>query len=802
MLVSMRLLKEIIPFDYTAEELSVEFSLLGLEVEGIEKYHHKFSNIVTAKVKDIERITGTKLFSLKAVTDKDVFQVVTAATNLSDGDIVPLALPNSILADGTKITSKTFKGHISNGMLCSYAELGLDGEILASYEKEGIFILPKDTPVGIPMEDVFPIDDEYINLSLLPDRADAFYVLGVARWIEILKARSENRKADFSGFEISTNIKTEGKTTIPVVIEAPDLAPFYSGRTISGVKVGRSSLSLRQKLYMLRSRPINNIVDITNFILKFYGQPLHSFDADKLKEKIVVRKAREGEKIKTLDGVERKLNEWNLVIADSERPVAIAGVMGGEDTEVTFDTKNVFLESAYFSPPCISRSSRSLNLMTDASMLFEKGTDPEFPEKASLIASELILKEAGGNVKESNTASYLGKLKPVNVRIKRIGLLLGEDVSKEEVKKYLEFEGLKCVDKGEYFEVHYPSFRRDLNIEVDVIEEVLRMKGYNSFDEKPIFAPLKSARRTEEEQFLWDLKEKLVREGLMEIQTVSLIGANLLEKALMDKDSVAKVVNPFSEEMVILRPSLFPLMLNVVEVNNKNGVSDLAIFEVGKIFSANGNGNYTENYNVGIMLSGERIFTNPFKKHLNYDFYYLKGIIEDLLEEYGIDFDVKEEKFPFLHLYQSAAFYANNKRIGFIGAVNSDVLKNFDVKKSVFYGELDFESLLRLRRPKEGFKEYPQYPPLKMDVAIVVKDAVPEKEVRNAILSIAPEELKDIVLFDIYRGKPLKEDEKNLAYSLSFYSPERTLKREEIEEFIEKLDETVRKVVGGKLRKG
>ena len=800
MLVSMRLLKEIIPFEYTAKDLGDELSLLGLEVEGIENTKHKFENIITAKVSGLARIEGTKLFQLRAFTGNNKFQIVTAATNLHDGDVVPLSVPHSILADGTEILPRKLQGVLSNGMLCSYKELGIDSELLSSDEKEGILVFPVDTPIGMPIEKALPIDDEFLELSLLPDRADAFYLVGVARWIETLKARKENRRADFSRFRIDANIELNGKTEIPVVVEAKELAPFYSGRVIGNVVVKKSSYSLRKKLFMLRSRPVNNIVDVTNFILKFYGQPLHSFDADKLKEKVIIRNARKGEKLKTLDGVERILNKWNLVIADKDKAIALAGVMGGEETEVTFDTTNVFLESAYFLPSCISKSSRSLNLITDASMLFEKGTDPEFPEKASLFASKLIIEEAGGNAMNSNVFSNLSQQKPVNVRVERIGKLLGEVVDKESVKKYFDFEGFNYTYKENSFDVKAPSFRRDINIEEDLIEEVLRMKGYNSFGEKPIINALKSAKRTDEEEFLWNLKNKLIINGLMEVRTVSLIGKNLIIKSSLPLEDVASVVNPFSEEISILRPSLFPVMMNVAEINKKNGISDIAIFEVGKIFSYN-NETYTEKNSVGILLSGNSVSVNPFKRILPYDFYYLKGIMEKIFCYVGAKAVFKQEQFKFLHFYQSAGIYMNKNRVGLIGTVNPDVLMNFDVKQPVFYAEIDFEELLKNKKRKHKFEEYPLYPPLKMDIAIVVGKEIPEKKVREAILSVAPKELKDITLFDIYEGKPLSKNEKNLAYSLTFYSKERTLKRENIDKFIKKLEESVEEKVEGKLRK-
>ena len=433
-------------------------------------------------------------------------------------------------------------------------------------------------------------------------------------------------------------------------------------------------------------------------------------------------------------------------------------------------------------------------------MLFEKGTDPEFPEKASLYAANFIAKEARGIPAKSNIVSNLKPSKPVSVRIERIGKLLGEEISKENAKKYLEFEGFKFVDKGDIVDVYFPSFRRDINIEVDLIEEILRMKGYNSFDEKPIISALKGASMTEEEEFTWNFKNELVRNGLSEIQTISLISKELLSKANIYPENLAEVINPFSEEMSILRPYLFPVIMNVVAMNKKSGIIDVALFEIGKVFSLNSN-KYVEGNNIGIALSGDRIILNPFKKSLPYDFYYLKGVIEEIFSYLNISPGFKSEQFSFLHPYQSAGIYVGEDNVGLIGAVSYEVIKNFNIKQKVYYAELDLNKLFSNSKKVLKFGSYPQYPPLKMDIAVVVNTNVPEGEVREAILSVAPKELKEITLFDIYKGKPLKDDEKNLAYSLSFSSLNRTLKRDEVEEFIKKLEEILLEKVGGKLRK-
>ncbi len=802
MLISTRLLKETIPFEYTSEELANELTLLGLEVEEVVKVKHDFENVVTARVENLEKIPQSKLFKLLANTGREKLQVVTAATNLHSGDVVPLALPNSKISGGRKIETRFFsKVNLrSYGMLCSYEELGLDKELLSNKEREGIFVFPEGTPVGDPVEDVLPIDDEFIDLSLLPDRADAFYLVGVARWIEILKAKKENRKADFSQFKIDTALELSGNTPLPLVVEAKELTPFYSGRLIKGVKVKESSYELRKKLFMLRVRPINNVVDITNFVLKFYGQPLHAFDYDKIKEEVRIRLAKEGEKLKTLDGVERTLNKWNLVISDKYRPIALAGVMGGEETEVSENTENVFLESAYFLPSCISRSARSLKLITDASILFEKGTDPLFPEKASLFASKLITKEAGGTAAKSNVFDDVKPPTPVTVRIERINRILGRSVPKDEVKRCFDFEGFKYEDAGDSIKVYPSSFRRDINIEVDLIEEVLRMKGYNSFGEELLSGKLKSAVRTKEEEFLWKVRETLSILGLTEAVTVSLINEDLVRKANISVKDIAKVTNPFSKDFEVLRPSLFPVLMDIAELNSSRGVKSMAVFELGTVFHYNGK-RYDEETALGILVYGDRVLLNPFKRSLPYDFYYLKGLLEQFFEKVGINPQFEEYKVAFLHPYQTAGIILNGKSVGFIGKVRDEVTKSFGIKKSLFYAEVSISRIMSESISEKEYVPVSQFPPLKMDVAIVVDKSIPEYKVRSVIKDSAPAELKEVELFDIYTGEPLSENEKNLAYSLAFYSKNRTMKREELESFIKTLEKNVKLTLNGKLRK-
>ncbi len=794
MLISMKLIKETIPNNYSASQLAEKLTSLGIEVEGIRKIKHNFKHITTGKIENIELIHDTKLFKSIINTGKEKLQIITAATNLKTGNIIPVALPGSKIANGTAVGKKNFKGVDSHGMLCSVSELGIENDLVSNEEKEGIFLLPTDTPIGVPFENVLPVDDELFEVSLLPDRADAFYLAGIARWVEIIMARDENRPANFSKIGQLPDIQAFGKNDVEIEISSKDMCPFYSGRIIRNIYVKKSSLNLRQKLFLLKIRPINNIVDVTNYIMKFYGQPLHAFDFDRLNGKIIVRTAKVGEKLTTLDGVERKLNNHNLLISDDSGPIAIAGVMGGEETAVTETTKNIFLESAYFSGQAIAKSSRSLGLITDASTLYEKGIDYKFQSSASKLAANLMKAEANGSPSEERTVSYILKKQQVKVRYDRINSILGEEVSPSDVKKYFDFEGFKYVDQGDKLLVNAPSFRQDINIEEDLIEEVVRMKGYNEFKEKMLEGKIKSGSRTEFEDFLLRLKDKLVALGLVEVNTVSLVGIPLLQSVkFSDAEELVELVNPLSEEMKYLRPTLLATVYEVLERNINVGVEDIAIFEIGKIFHKTNK--YFEKTQLGIMLHGKRVEENGLKVSLKYDFFYLKGLVEEIFEGLNIAVNFSQKEYPALHPFQVEEIIADGKEIGCFGRLNKDLEKNS------YYASIGVDELYKLYVKKIKFIPYSIYPPVKRDIAIVLNGEVPEQSVREAIFGLRIRELKSATLFDVYKGAPLPNQKKSLAYSLEFSSFDKTLTGEEVDKFINEIELSIKEKVQGELRK-
>ncbi len=796
MIVSYKLLKDLISFPYSPEELADRFTQIGIEVEKVEHINKRFDGVVTAKVLEVTPMSLEKDFLVKIDTKEGIFNVVTGATNVKVKDIVPFAKPNAKIKDGRVILEKTFGDVVSVGMLCSYDELGIESDLLSNEEKTGIFILPEGTPIGEPLENVFPLEDALLELSLLPDRADAFYLVGVARWIEILLAREEKRRADFSKFTVDVTLDNFlGQTPISVNILDSKHCSLYSGRLIEKVTIKNSTYPLRKLLFSLRIRPINNIVDITNLIAKMYGQPLHAFDFDKLHGNISIRLAREGETIKTLDGVERYLTNKNLVIADEKGPVAIAGVMGGEATEVTPETKNVFLESAYFTPSTVAASGRSLNLLTDASTLFEKGVDPNFTLNASLLSTKWIIDEGNGVPYKDSVDDKRKEKSPVNLRLSKASNLLGYSLSKEEVKAYFDMEGLPYKVTQDTFFVEPPSFRHDLEIEEDLVEEIARMKGYNEFIETPIVAELRSGSVEPTMKLNDQIREIMCNFGLTEIVTSTLTNKETLAKFnLFDESATIKILNPLTEDMSYLRPSLFPNAVEVAKWNMSFQIGELSFFEIGKVFSKK-DGSFKEEFMLSVFLSQEKIRRAFSNKTNVYDYFYLKGIFEGLFSLLKINCDFVQANKPFMHPYQTAEIFFNNVNAGFIGKIHPDIFGN------AFYGELNLSALYNFIDLSKKFEPFSQYPSVKRDIAIIVDEEVEEAKVRKTIKESGVEELKDVVLFDVYKGDPLPPHKKNLAYALEFVSTERTLTSEEVDKFVEHIEQAVNKTVNGVIRR-
>ena len=796
MIVSYKLLKDLISFSYSPEELADKFTQIGIEVEKVEHINKQFDGVITAKVLEVTPLSNEKDFLVKIDTKEGIFNVVTGATNVKVNDVVPFARPNAKIKDGRVILEKTFGDVVSVGMLCSYDELGIESDLLSNDEKTGIFILPEGTPIGVPLEDVFPLEDTLLELSLLPDRADAFYLVGVARWIEILLAREEKRKADFSKFAVDVSLNNFlGQTPLSVNIVDSKHCTLYSGRLIEKVTIKNSTYPLRKLLFGLRIHPINNIVDITNFIAKMYGQPLHAFDFDKLHGNISIRLAHEGETIKTLDGVERHLTSKNLVIADEKGPVAIAGVMGGEATEVTPETKNVFLESAYFTPATVAASGRSLNLLTDASALFEKGIDPNFTLNASLLATKWIIDESKGVPYKDSVDDKRTAKSPVNLRLSKASSLLGYSLSKEEVKTYFDMEGLPFNISQDTFSVEPPSFRHDLEIEEDLVEEIARMKGYNEFIETPIVAELRSGSIEPTMKLNDHIREIMCNFGLTEIVTSTLTNEELLAKfSLFDESSTIKIINPLTEDMSYLRPSLFPNAVVVAKRNMSFQINELSLFEIGKVFYKK-DSSFKEEFMLSVFLSQDKMRRAFSNKTNVYDYFYLKGIFEGLCSLLKVDCDFVKSNKPFMHPYQTAEIFFKNISVGFIGKIHPDIFEN------AFYGELNLSAIYDFVDLNKKFEPFSQYPSVKRDIAIIVDKDIEEAKVREAIKESGIRELKDVVLFDVYQGDPLPPHKKNLAYALEFVSTERTLTSEEVDKFVWQIEQVVSKTVNGVIRR-
>jgi phenylalanyl-tRNA synthetase beta chain len=778
---SVNWLREFVELPSTVEELAELLTLAGIEIERIEKRGANFDKVVVAQITSSAQHPNADRLSVCQVDDGSgqPRQIVCGAKNYKVGDKVPLALPGAILAHDLKIKPSKLRGVESQGMLCSPSELGL------SEESEGLLILSPDAKIGAPIASFFP-DDTILEVEITPNRGDLLSHFGLAREIAALVGSS---RCDDRGRRSAPSLplKRDG-----VRISAPNECPFYSARRIENVTVGPSPDWLRAKLDAVGLRSINNIVDITNFVMLEIGQPLHAFDADKLTGGINVRLAHENEQFLALDGKNYSLGPDTLVIADDVRAVGIAGVMGGEDTGVTETTKNVLLESAYFRPGSVRRTARKLNLPSDSSYRFERGVDPAMILPASHRATELIRELAGGNPSpEIATAGEL-PAPPADVllRYERSNELIGLPVAKERVDEILERFGLKKARSSEdETSWHIPTHRSDLQREADLVEEVVRVFG---IERVPVryrsrFTPSSEADRNYDFESV--LRARLSGHGLVEVRTSKLISrkATAFEEAL-------SLRNPLNEDHVALRRSFYPPLLDVLVRNVMAGAKRVAIFEVGRVFIPP---EAKEERHLGILLWGNTASLLHWRcENRALDYFDLKGVIESL----SIPTSFKRVQRPDLML--AAEIWSNNQRIGLVGQIPSERRLTIGPTSPVLFAELNVD-LIAHAQTASSFREVAKFPSVTRDIAMIVPEKLSHAEIFSTIASVNEPLLASIELFDVFSGKEEQNfgaGKKSLAYALTYRDKTRTLTNDEITVVHAKIRERLQRELGVELR--
>ena len=779
---SVNWLREFVELPPSVDELADLLTMAGIEIEGIEKRGANFDHVVVAQINASAQHPNADRLSVCQVDDGSgqPRQIVCGAKNYKVGDKVPLALPGAVLLNDLKIKPSKLRGVESQGMLCSPSELGL------SQDSDGLLILSPEAKIGAPIASLFP-EDMILDVEITPNRGDLLSHFGLAREISALVGQPL-RLPDRTTAGGAPALQRKG-----IEIAAPEQCPFYSARRIENIKVGPSPDWLRAKLEAVGLRSINNIVDISNFVMLELGQPTHAFDSDKLRGDIVVRFARDGERFLALDGNTYTLTPLDLVIADQERVVGIGGVMGGEETGVTASTRNVLLESAYFLPSSIRRTARTLNLPSDASYRFERRVDPGMILPASHRAAELMREIAGANpAPEIATAGALpDPPADVSLRYEHCNELIGVTVPKERAVEILQRFGLEQAEAIENESTwKIPSYRADLQRDVDLIEEIVRVFGIENVPvrDRSRFTPQSEADRNHD--FESELRARLVGRGLSEVRTSKLISrkATMLEEAI-------ELRNPLNEDHVALRRSFYPSLLDVLTRNVLAGASRLAIFELGRVFLPP---DASEERHLGILLWGNAGPSAHWRSNERaLDYFDLKGVIESVVPSASF----KRVERPDLFLL-AAEIWRDDQRIGFAGLVASDQTKTIGPTHPVLFAELNVDSIANVAGA-QVFREIDKFPAITRDIAMIVPENLSHEKILATMSGANEPLLASIELFDVFSGREGQSfgaGKKSLAYALTYRDRTRTLTNDEITVVHAKIRERLQRELGVELR--
>lgn len=792
MLVAYRWLQEYTEVPWGPEELAERLTMLGLEVSSVRRPFPPIPNVVVGRITAVEPHPGSERLRVCTVdVGSRSIRAVTGAPNVRTGMTVPVALPGARLGqNGTEIRVAEIAGVASEGMLCSERELGIGDDA------SGIMALPDDVPVGEGVVEALGLDDAVLEIKVYPNRPDCQSVVGIAREVAAL-TRGTVRLPD------AAHARGSKERPFEVRVEAPDLCSRFCAQVVEGVKIAPSPAWLQRYLRLCGMRPINNVVDVTNFVMLELGQPLHAYDLKRLAGPLLVaRRAKPGEVVRTLDGVDRTLTEEMLVIADAAKAVGIAGVMGGEATEVTADTADIVLEAANFHAASVRRTSRTLGLQTEASLRFEKGLDPHLPAQAIARAASLIAELAHGKPSASVTDVH-GELpaeRLITVRPERVNRVLGTQISAADMKWMLRALHFSVeVTDTDRLQVRVPTYRSDVTREIDLIEEIARLYGYDNIAPTlPKGAGSRGGQSTAMEQ-LDALRRRLVSAGLSEAITYSFMSPQSLRHLGLPDDApesrAIPILNPISEEMSTLRTTLIPNMLELLSRNLRRQVQSVYVFEIGAVFRTERlplQAQPDERPTLAIGLTGEapsRGWGDPARP---VDFFDLKGLVEAALDVLGVEGKVAPFQHPAFHPGRCAAVFVGGERVGVLGEVHPEVLARFEIEQRAYVAELDLRPLLgRVRTPV--FKPIPRYPALRRDLALLAPEHVPAEQIARILLEEGAPLLTKLELFDVYVGAQVPAGYRSLAYALEWQAPDRTLTEQEIgavqERILNKLQE-------------
>lgn len=797
-------LREYVEIPYSPVELAHRLTMAGIEVGAIQLFAPLNENMVVGRVEELQgHPEANNLQVVKVNAGQELLTIVCGAWNIKKGDMVALALPGAVLPDGREIRTAEIKGIPSTGMLCSAGELGLD----LVQAGEGILIITEKCSPGDRLIDILFVNEPVLELELTPNRGDCLGLLGVAREV----AAQAGVRIKFPPAEVEEKGRDIREFT-SVEIHEPELCSRYTARIMEGFKIAPSPLNLQLKLLAVGIRAIDNLVDVTNYVMWETGFPMHAFDHAQLeKGRIVVRRARAGETIVTLDGVLRKLDPEILVIADDRVPVGLAGVMGGENTEITPATTRLLLEVASFNPVNIRRTAQRLNLPSEAAQRYEKGVDSEGALRVQNRAVHLIQKVAGGEIYRGIIDEYprLYWAPQVTLRAKRVNEVLGYPVRAEEIEEILDRLELKAAPRRQatvsgqnppveaVYTVEIPSFRRDLLLEVDLIEEIARMKGFEHIPATLPRGELTLGRPPRQKRIVDRIRQVLVGCGLQEIITFSFMNPRLYDELeLPPEDSrrhAVQLQNPLTEEQGVLRTTLLPNALQVMQYNFHRQIDNQLLFELGKVFIPAREGHQLpqEKMMLALALSGKMPVGDWQVPPRPIDYYYLKGLLETLLGTLGInDYCWRSEQLPVLHPTRGAMLLVKDAVAGFLGALHPAVQENFHFKQDVYVAEFDLICLTNAASLTPSFQPLPRFPAVFRDVAFTVPTEINAEDLLRSIKACAGELLEDVRLFDVYKGTQIPSGHRSLAFALTFRHKERTLKDAEVERVLATIEKT------------
>jgi phenylalanyl-tRNA synthetase beta chain len=806
MKVSYKWLSEYVDLSgVTPEELAEKLTRGGIEVDSVEHQDQGLDQVVAGLVLACEKHPDAEKLNVCKVNagTGEELQIVCGAKNVGAGQKVPVALVGATLPGGIKIKRAKLRGVESQGMICSSKELGLKEKLLPKHEQEGILVLHDDVTVGTDIRQVLGLDDAVLELDLTPNRSDALSMIGVAYEIATLL----DREVKLPAAEVQESSSIDAAQQVKVRIDAPDHCYRYAARLVVDVEIKESPLWMKNRLMAAGIRPINNIVDITNYVMLEYGQPLHAFDLEQVEGDVIVRTAYEGEKIISLDDQERTLDAQMLLIADEKKAIGIAGVMGGANSEVSPSTRKILIESARFVGSSIRKTAKELGLRSEASLRFEKEVNPLAVIPALNRAAQLMAELAGGTVAQGIVDEVARKEEETTVplRLQRVNSILGTALTLGEVEKVMERLSFNYVVEGEQLQVHVPRRRGDITREIDLVEEVARLYGYDQIPTSLMVGETTPGSLTAEQRIRRSLRELLTSSGFYEAVTYSFTDEKrrLQYPGLFPKANPVKLAMPMSEERSELRTSLIPHLIEVAEYNRNRKNEDVAVFEIGKVFLTDEEQLTNlpeEKWILAGLITGHREATHWTGKRAPVDFYDAKGMIEKISEFIGVEMEYRSAQTDGLHPGRTADILLDGKRIGTIGQLHPEVQVLFDLEPTFIF---EFE-LADLITKAEGITKYqplPRYPAITRDIAIVLDHTVAWGEIEQEVRESAGKLLESLNVFDVFTGERIGANRKSVAFSLVYRHPDKTLTDEEVTEVHHRVVAKLEQAFKAELRK-